>query len=203
VIARHEDIPGEPLPADVAAVELINVLRPTVAVARFVTFAALALHQHPNYRDCLADGGDESLQFVQEVRRFYPFFPMVGGRALEAFDWREHHFKTGDWVLLDLYGTNHDARLWEQPRRFRPERFAGWQGDPNTLIPQGGGDFYNNHRCPGEWITIGLMQTLLRLLVTETSYSVPRQNLWIDLSRMPALPASGVILRGARHVRAA
>lgn len=31
--ARHEDASGKLLPADVAAVELINVLRPTVAVA--------------------------------------------------------------------------------------------------------------------------------------------------------------------------
>lgn len=203
VIARHEDLPGQTLPVDVAAIELINVLRPTVAVARFVTFAALALHQHPQYRDGLASGGDESLQFVQEVRRFYPFFPAVGGRALEAFEWRGHRFDKGAWVLLDLYGTNHDARLWEQPKRFRPERFAGWQGNPDTLIPQGGGDFHTNHRCPGEWITIGLMQTLLRLLVSETRYSVPRQNFWIDLSRMPAIPASRVVLRDAHRVEAA
>jgi fatty-acid peroxygenase len=202
VIARHEDQPGQVMPVDIAAIELVNVLRPTVAVARFVTFAALALHQHPQYRDGLADGGDASLQFVQEVRRFYPFFPAVGGRALEAFEWRGHRFGKGDWVLLDLYGTNHDARLWEQPKRFRPERFAAWQGNPNTLIPQGGGDFHRNHRCPGEWITIGLMQTLLRLLAGETHYSVPRQNFWIDLSRMPAIPASRVILRDARRTAA-
>ena len=30
-----------------AAVELLNVLRPTVAVDRFIVFAALALHRHP------------------------------------------------------------------------------------------------------------------------------------------------------------
>ncbi len=200
IIARHEDMPGVPLPVDVAAIELLNVLRPTVAVARFVTFAALALHQHPQYRDDLARDDDRSLQFVQEVRRFYPFFPAVGGRALEAFDWRGHRFNRGDWVLLDLYGTNHDARLWEQPNRFRPERFEGWDGNPNTLIPQGGGDYYANHRCPGEWITIGLMQALLRLLVSETRYSVPRQNMWIDLSRMPTIPASRIVLRDAHRV---
>lgn len=198
VITSHQDVPGQALPPDVAAVELINVLRPTVAVARFVTFAAMALHQHPQYRDDLADGNDKSLQFVQEVRRFYPFFPAVGGRALDAFEWRGHRFDTGAWVLLDLYGTNHDPRLWEQPNRFRPERFAGWQGNPNTLIPQGGGDFDTGHRCPGEWITIGLMRTLLGLLAAETRYSVPRQNLWIDLSRMPAIPASRFVMRDVR-----
>ncbi len=45
VIAWHRDPDGELLGTDVAAVELINVLRPVVAVARYVIFAALALHE--------------------------------------------------------------------------------------------------------------------------------------------------------------
>jgi cytochrome P450 len=74
--------------------------------------------------------------FVQEVRRFYPFFPMVGGRSLEEFEGRGHRFEKGAWVLLDLCGTNHDARIWNNPERFQPERFLNWQGNPYTLIPQ-------------------------------------------------------------------
>jgi cytochrome P450 len=85
-----------------AAVELINVLRPTVAVARFITFAALALHEHPGARQKLQEGDEEYLErFVQEVRRFYPFFPLVGGRARKDFEWRGHRFEEGTWVLLD------------------------------------------------------------------------------------------------------
>lgn len=57
--------------------ELINLLRPTVEVAWFVMFAALALHQYPECRDKLDAGQDDYLErFVQEVRRFYPFFPI-------------------------------------------------------------------------------------------------------------------------------
>jgi fatty-acid peroxygenase len=67
------------------SVELLNALRPTVAVAWFVTFAALALRQYPERRRKLrTDGshGDRLEMFVQEVRRFYPFFPVVGGRVV-------------------------------------------------------------------------------------------------------------------------
>src|SRR3546814_9974873 len=61
----------------VAAVELLNILRPTVAVSVFITFTAHALHQLPACRQNLqADDGYLEC-FVQEVRRFYPFFPAV------------------------------------------------------------------------------------------------------------------------------
>ncbi|MFP3670857.1 cytochrome P450, partial [Priestia sp. SIMBA_032] len=57
------------LPPQVAAVELLNLLRPTVAVGRYLTFAALALHRHPGWRDDLAAGNDVAAHwFAQEVR---------------------------------------------------------------------------------------------------------------------------------------
>lgn len=97
--------------------ELINVLRPTVAVAVYVTFAALALHEHADAAEQVRDGGAADRErFVQEVRRFYPFFPLVGGRVTTPFEWNGVHFPEGRRVLLDLYGTNRDARHWDDPR---------------------------------------------------------------------------------------
>lgn len=76
VIAWHRDLDGELLSPHVAAVELLNVLRPTVAVAVYITFAAHALHEHPECRQNLEAGDDRYAElFVQEVRRFYPSSP--------------------------------------------------------------------------------------------------------------------------------
>lgn len=198
-IAHHQGPDGALLDLEVAAVELINILRPTVAVGRYIVFAALALHSHPEWRDRFAAGDEADLEaFVQEVRRFYPFFPVIGGRVRQAFHWSGHHFEEGEWVLLDLYGTNHDARLWPEPESFRPERFRDWPGNPNSLVPQGAGDFHTGHRCPGEWITIALMKEAVRLLCRHTHYSVPAQDLSVSLSRMPAAPASGFVMRAVR-----
>jgi fatty-acid peroxygenase len=199
-IALYRDMSGELLDTRLAAVELINVLRPTVAVARYVTFAALALHQYPKCRQLIQSGDKAYLEwFVQEVRRFYPFFPAVGGRVLKEFDWRGIHFAKGTWLLLDLYGTNHDARIWGDPQEFRPERFRDWNGSPFNFIPQGGGDFVHGHRCPGEWITIELVKTALRLLVSGMDYDVPAQDLRISLSRMPAIPKSRFVISNVRR----
>ncbi len=199
-IAWHRGLEGELLDAEVAAVELINVLRPVVAVARFVIFAALALHEHPECRQKLLDVGDDYLEpFVQEVRRFYPFFPFVGGRVRDEFDWRGRHFAKGRWVLLDLYGTNHDARIWGDPQVFRPDRFRRWDGSAFAFIPQGGGDHYTDHRCAGEWITIELVKRAVRLLTESMSYEVPEQDLRIELSRMPAIPKSRFVISDVRR----
>ncbi|MEX5298110.1 cytochrome P450 [Kocuria sp. CPCC 205292] len=187
---------GAPLPASTAAVELINVLRPTVAVARFVVFAATALHEHPGWRGALAAGDEAALEaFAQEVRRHYPFFPAVPGRVREPFEWRGHRFAAGDRVVLDLYGTCHDPRLWEDPDSFRPERFRGrrWEESPRDLIAQGAGRHDEGHRCPGEWSTVELLKRAVRLLAAS-GLEVPPQDLSIRLNRFPALPRSGFVV---------
>lgn len=197
-IAFAEDAGGVQMRPEIAAVELINILRPTVAVARFMTFAVLALHEHPDTAERVA--ADEAYReaFVQEVRRFYPFFPAVTGIAEKAFFWQGHRFERGDQFVLDLYGTDHDANRWEDARDFRPERFLGWTDNAFDFIPQGGGSHASGHRCPGEWLTIAVMKALLETLMRNIRYDVPPQDLSIDLGKMPALPASGFIVSNVR-----
>jgi len=203
VIAMHRELEGSLLDSQAAAVELVNVLRPTVAVARYITFSALALHRFPDCRDRIRNGGADWLEcFVQEVRRFYPFFPSVGGRARHGFDWRGTHFPPGTWVLLDLYGTNHDQRIWGDPQAFRPERFRNWDHSPFNFIPQGGGEMATGHRCAGERITVELTKTAARLLVTVMEYDVPEQDLRIDLARIPAIPKSRFAIANVSRVGA-
>lgn len=125
----------------------------------------------------------------------------VGARVCEAFDWRGLQFEEGTWVLFDLYGTNHDPALWPQPGRFRPERFAGRHGDGFDLVAQGAGDYLTGHRCPAEALTLDLVKSALHLLASEVEYAVPRQDLSVDLSPMPALPASGLLIDVALPVR--
>lgn len=198
-IAHHIDLEGKLLDPGIAAVELINVLRPIAAVVRFITFAALALHEHPHWRAHFAAGHDGDLEpFSQEVRRFYPFFPFIGGRSKADFEWSGIRFKAGTWTLLDLYGTNRDPRLWEDPQSFRPERFRDWPDDAFTLIPQGAGDYVRGHRCPGERATIELVKDAIRLLCRSLDYSVPAQDLTLDLAAIPALPRSGFIIADVR-----
>lgn len=193
-VALHRDLDGGLLSEKIAAVELLNILRPTVAIARFMIFAAVALHQFPEYKTKI-ENDDEYLQmFVQEVRRFYPFFPQLAARVRRDFQWKGYAFPKGRRVILDLYGTNHDERLWENPASFNPQRFHRYDGNLYDFIPQGGGDYQTHHRCPGEIITIELMKVFMRFLSQRISYNVPKQDLTISLSKVPTLPASGFII---------
>jgi fatty-acid peroxygenase len=199
IVAWHQEPDGKLLDRHLAAVELINVLRPIVAISWYITFAALALHQYPDYKARIAAGEPDFTElFVQEVRRFYPFGPFVGARVRQNFGWRGHEFKKGLLVFLDIYGTNHDERSWQEPHAFRPDRFRHWNGSPFSFMPQGGGDFFTGHRCAGEWVTIELTKVGVECLAKGMQYEVPGQDLSFSLSRMPTYPKSGFIMKQVR-----
>jgi fatty-acid peroxygenase len=170
------------------------VIRPTVAVSVYITFVATALQQNAALRAGLDDARNLEA-FVQEVRRYYPFFPAVVARARETFEWRGYRFPRGVRTMLDLYGTNHDPRIWTDPESFWPGRFVRReQVGAYGFIPQGGGEHMQGHRCPGEWITIALMKGAARMLTSRLRYDLPEQDLDTDFARLPALPKSRFVM---------
>lgn len=194
-IVGHVGPDGRPLDVEVAVVELLNVLRPTVAVALFMTHVAHALYEHPGARDTVRhDPEGEARHFVQEVRRLYPFFPLAAARTRRAFVWRGHRFPAGMRVLLDIPGTNRDPASWPEPDRFDPSRFAGREPDAFDLIAQGGGSHDASHRCAGEWITIELMRVAVVHFACAVDYDVPPGDLDIDTGEVPAMPGNALRL---------
>ncbi|RBY88131.1 cytochrome P450 [Blastococcus sp. TBT05-19] len=195
VVARHRDADGTQLTSRVAAVELLNIIRPTTAVAWFLASSGHALIRWPENRERLASGDPAYAEaWAHEVRRFYPFAPFIGGRAPQKTEFGGVKIRKNSMVLLDLYGQNHDPELWDSPYSFRPARFVDREIGEFELVPQGGGDPRTNHRCPGEQITVALLSALA-VRLARLSYEVPDQDLTIALHRIPAKPASGVVLR--------
>jgi fatty-acid peroxygenase len=188
VAAGFVDAEGLRLPARLAAIELLNLLRPIVAVSVFVVLAAHALHRHPGWRVALAGGLDDDLRaFVQEVRRFYPFFPAVPAQVSREFVWEGLHFPRGTRAMLDLYGTNHDDRAWPQPHDFRPERFFGTIPGLFDFVPHGGG-------WSQDPLSLALMKLAAHQLAVHLRYRVPAQDLDLQMDRPPALPRDRFIV---------
>lgn len=202
VVARYKGSDGLLLDERVAAVEMLNLLRPTVAVTRFVIYAALELLAHPHWRQRLQEDDSALEPFAQEVRRLHAFFPFTAARVRRNFEWRGFNFPEGTRVLLDLYGTNRDSRLWDEPEKFRPERFATWDGGAYNFITQGGGDVASGHRCPGEPLSIALLMSALCMLTRRMAYAVPAQALQMEPSRMPAQPESMLVISDVRPMPA-
>lgn len=181
----------EGLDDDVAAVELLNVVRPVVAVGRFIAFAALALNDAPSWREQIPLRPGAAHAFTQEVRRLAPFFPAIAGRARADAEFDGTEFLAGDWVMLDLFATNHHPRHWHRPWVFDPNRY---EREPEQgIVSQGAGKIATTHRCPGEPVTVALMERAVRLL-SDVPWHLPEQPQRTDLSRFPANPGGKLLV---------
>ncbi|MGH0259932.1 cytochrome P450 [Sinorhizobium meliloti] len=186
----YRDADGRALSTEAAAVELLNLLRPIAAISRWIEFLCLALASDPNWRERFRSGHDEEIEgFIEEVRRLYPFFPFVGARLKKDLVWQDHPLRKGDWLLLDLYGTMHDPRLFPQPAVFNPKRGSSWRDGDFRFIPQGGGRPETSHRCPGEKITVEILQETLKLVCRSQSVRITPADAIVPLSSVPASPA--------------
>ncbi|RWZ58025.1 cytochrome P450 [Halobacillus fulvus] len=191
IMAHHRETNGKKWDTRTAAVELSNSFRPLLATAYFLTFGAVAMHEHPESKEKLKqDTSRYSHWFAQETRRYYPFVPAMVAKVKEDFIWNDFLFKKNTLVVLDIFGTNRHPDSWEEPDAFIPERFKDWEGSPFSFIPQGGGDHHTGHRCAGEWLTVIVMSSFFEFFAKNLSYDVPEQDLSFSMERMPSYPNS-------------
>ncbi|MDT0187061.1 cytochrome P450 [Microbacterium sp. ARD31] len=184
-----------------AAVELLNVLRPTVAVAWLGVFAAFDLARASAAEgERLRDPGavHERYAFAQEVRRTSPFVPVLTAIALRDARVSGTRVRAGDRLLLDVVGIDHHPDHWPAPHEFRADRFldrdALTAAAAFDLVPQGGGH-PSGHRCPGESLTARLLSETVRVLAdVETDLA----GAVVDASRMPTLPRGSSAVRVTR-----
>jgi fatty-acid peroxygenase len=205
--AWHRDRDGALLPANVAGVELQNSIRPMIAVARFVAFAAKELHDHPDWRSRIAEetdergalvGGPLATAFAQEVRRTAPFVPMLPGRTLTEVEFDGERVPAGGRLVLDILGTDTDDLSWDRPDEFDPERFVGVEDYESlpAFIPHGGADVETGHRCPGEKLAIAGLSAAVATL-SDPRLTILDEGLRVNRRRLPTKPASGGRVRAA------
>ncbi|MGX7174238.1 cytochrome P450 [Enterococcus ratti] len=198
--AQATELNGQLLPVEVAAVELLNIIRPTVALTIWAALMGHALFSRPDLKQQLKNNFSELQDpFIQELRRYYPFFPMIPGIALKDVVVDNYFIPKDSWVLLDVYGTNHDERTIEAPESFMIKRYIGKAKDLSyeqqyEMIAQGGGDFRQMHRCAGEWITLHSLRVFSDQLVNRYEFSVPEQDWRISVNQFPTYPNSRVLL---------
>lgn len=198
--ATYNNLDGEPFHVKEASVEVINLLRPIVAISIFINFLVLAVYHYPKEKEKLISRDVHYTEmFVQEVRRFYPFFPFIAALAKKDFTWNDYQFKEGTLTILDIYGTNHDPNIWEDPELFKPERFTNGGNGHFGFIPQGGGDYWLGHRCAGEWVTIEVMKASVDYLVNRMDYDVPEQDLSFSMVKIPSIPHSKILFKNVRQ----
>lgn len=210
-MAALRDDHGQLVDEKTAGIELQNLTRPTVAVARFASFAAVAITENPQWAEKIqsavaeADGRligiREAIVFAQEVRRVYPFVPALPALAREDTNIQGCPVGHGERVVIDILGTNTDPNEWDNAATFDPDRFFS-RSDLNTLedyekinsfIPQGGKDVRTGHRCPGEKIAVtALSATVALLCIRDVRISTESEDLTFDWTKVLTRPSTGV-----------
>ena len=198
--ANATDLDGELLPVEVATVELLNIIRPTVALTVWVALMGHALFGKQDvYEELKGDFDELQDPFIQEMRRYYPFFPMLPAIAVRDVEVDGYTIPKDSWVVLDVYGSNHDARTIASPEQFDIRRYVGRAKDISyeeeyEMIAQGGGKFREMHRCAGEWITLHSLRVFSDQLVNKYEFTVPEQDWTIPMNQFPTYPNSKALL---------
>ncbi|MEA2152270.1 MAG: cytochrome family [Solirubrobacteraceae bacterium] len=175
--ARDED--GEPMTDGELRDELVTLLlagHETTATS--VAWAIERLVRHPDKLarlvaeiDAGDDGGAESYMtaVVNETLRVRPVVPIVARMLTQVLEVDGYALPAGTRVTPSIYLTNRNARVYEHPAEFRPERFA--QGGPETFawIPFGGGI----RRCIGASFAQLEMRLMLATMLRDLHPSLP------------------------------
>lgn len=205
--AWHRGPEGRLLPERLAGVELQNSIRPLIAVARFVAYAAKQLNENPDWRLRIHAetarsgrlvGGPLAVAFAQEIRRTSAFVPMLPGRAVTDIDFDGQQVPSGGRVVIDILGTDLDDASWDDAGEFQPERFIhrpDYEAIP-AFIPHGGADVATGHRCPGEKLAIAGLSAAIAAL-SDPRVRIAPEGLDVDRRRLPTMPASGGCVHAA------
>lgn len=179
-----------------------------------LTHLVLALAQFPRVRERARREVDENaaagaltcerldrLSFLdrmsKEIRRYNrinssTFFV----RVKDDFEYQGYRIPRGWRAIGAIYVTLQDLTVFDQPERFRPDRFAAGESGrcPHAAayVPHGGGP-RTGHRCPGEDLITVLIKAVAVRLLREYSWSVPLQDLSLTKDLFP-VPKSNLLV---------
>ncbi len=139
---------------------------------------------------------------LKEAMRLYPSAPFLGRSALHADRIGDHDVPAGAQVVLSPWVTHRHPRFWDEPERFRPERFApeAERGRHRyAWFPFGGGP----RACIGQ--TLSLLEGVIALavLVRDFDFTAPPGRVAytteITLRTAGSLPGLVTPRAAARH----
>jgi cytochrome P450 len=131
---------------------------------------------------------------LYETLRLYPPTSALSLQAIEDFELGAYTIAKGTTIMLSMYATHHNARLWERPNEFNPDRFAD-SAQPErhkySFFPFGGG----LHNCIGrhfaELEMLLIIATLCREIGFETEVNAKEA---IGVTLKPDRPLIGRVL---------
>lgn len=101
---------------------------------------------------------------INETLRIHPVTPLlVPHESSEECRVGGYRIPSGTMLFVNLWGIQNDPKVWEDPGKFKPERFEGIEGtrDGFKLMPFGSG----RRGCPGESLAMRMVGLVLGSLI--------------------------------------
>ncbi|KAJ4774570.1 Cytochrome P450 [Rhynchospora pubera] len=99
---------------------------------------------------------------ISETLRIFPPGPLlVPHESREEIFLRGYEIPKGTMLLVNVYQIQRDPEIWEEPKKFKPERFEDGKSNGNWMAPFGMG----RRRCPGEALAMREVGVVLGALI--------------------------------------
>ncbi|XP_078149911.1 cytochrome P450 81Q32-like [Carex rostrata] len=99
---------------------------------------------------------------LNETMRIYPTGPLlVPHESSKEVTIGGYEIPPGTMLLVNVYHIQRNPEIWDEPTKFKPERFANGNADVKWMIPFGMG----RRRCPGEALAMRKMVLVLGTLI--------------------------------------
>jgi cytochrome P450 len=132
---------------------------------------------------------------INESMRLYPISTMVSRELKHETSLAGRPLPAGTIVSPCTYLVHRDARAWEQPTAFLPERFLSGKASVYQFLPFGAGVW----RCLGAQFAEYQMRVVLARLVAQADFEIePRTQIRPVLRGIIVAPSEGLPVRVTR-----
>ncbi|XP_057973032.1 cytochrome P450 81Q32-like [Malania oleifera] len=122
---------------------------------------------------------------ILETMRMYPAGPLlVPHESSENCTVGGYHVPSGTMLFVNLWAIQNDPKIWDEPRKFKPERFEGMEGNREwfKLMPFGSG----RRSCPGEGLATRVVGLTLGSLIQSFDWERVSEDM-VDMTEGTAL----------------
>lgn len=156
VAAAGPDVPA----AELAEVFLSFLFAVAGSVGFVLGWSFYLLGTHPRT-------GADPAWVVREALRLWPVAWFLSRRPAQPHEMAGHAVTPEDEVVVCPYAVHRNPKHWDEPNRFRPERWAETP-DPQAFLPFGWGP----HRCVAGTLSMQLVEDILRIVDDEYRITV-------------------------------
>jgi cytochrome P450 len=139
VIARSEH-DGAPVPSGMAISFIHTFVNAGETTRAHLSFAAMALAQHPEQRRLLVERPELIANGVEEALRYHPLNWSGCRTATQRVELGGQTIEKGDYVVMAYASANRDEDVWDRPDEFDVTR--SFDKDHQAFG-------YGEHSCPG------------------------------------------------------